>query len=157
MCSIKDKIRIERLRKEICNPYKDGEYNMYPNKIVKPYITYNLYGFKDMAEEDIVKEYYNSGFIKYCNYYLFFRENKNIVPTLLSEVNYDKNQSNPLEHYELQLYRAYLIIVLLLREYKIQSIPELKNKSIEELEEMIDQLTLEHIDKIKNNKWWKLW
>lgn len=157
MCSIKDKIRIERLRKEICNPYKDGEYNMYPNKIVKHYIIYNLYGFKDMAEEEIVTEYYNSGFIKYCNYYLFFRENKDIVPTLLSEIKYDKNQSNPLENYELQLYRAYLIIVLLLREYKIQSIPELKNKSIEELEEMIDQLTLEHIDKIKNNKWWKLW
>jgi hypothetical protein len=155
MCSIKDKIRIERLRKEICNPYKDREYNMYPNKIVKDY---NLYGFRDMTEEEIVTEYYNSGFIKYCNYYLYFLiENKNIVPTLLSEVKYDKNQSNPLEHYELQLYRAYLIVVLLLREYKIQCIPELKNKTIEELEEMIDQLTLEHIDKIKNNKWWKLW
>ena len=157
MCSIKDKIRIERFRKEICNPYKDRAYDVYPNKIVKPDIIYNLYGFKDMTEEEIVTEYYNSGFIKYCNTYLFFRENKNIVPTLLSEVKYDKNQSNPLEHYELQLYRAYLIVVLLFREYKIQSIPELKNKTIDELEEMIDQFTLEHIDKIKNNKWWKLW
>ncbi len=154
MSLIKDKIRIERLRKEICNPYKDGEYNMYPNKIVKDY---NLYGFRDMTEEEIVTEYYNSGFIKYCNTYLFFRENKDIVTTLLSEVKYDKNQSNPLEHYELQLYRAYLIVILLFREYKIQSIPELKNKTIDELEEMIDQLTLEHIDKIKNNKWGKLW
>ncbi len=157
MSLFKDKIRIERLRKEICNPYKDGEYNMYPIKIVKLGINHKFYSFKDMTEEEIVTEYYNSGFIKYCNYYLFFRENKNIVPILLSEVKNDKNQSNPLEHYELQLYHAYLIVVLLLRKYEIQFIPDLKNKSIEELEEIIDQLTLEHIDKIKNNKWWKLW
>ncbi len=156
MSLIKNKIRIERLRKDMCKYLSDSfggrGYDIYPNKILKDY---KFFGFGDMTDEDIVIEHYNSGFIKYCSHYDFFQKNKDIVTTLLSEIIYDKNHSNSLENYELQLYRIWLIVLLLLREYKIQSISDFKNKTIDELENIIDELTLIQINKIKKDKWWK--
>jgi len=171
MSLIKDKIRVERFRKVVCNPNKlYSGYDLWPNKVVKGY---NFHGFGDMTEEELVKQYYNSALINYCKNYLIFKENTTsdtvtkssanvILTTLLNDIKYDTNQSNPLEHYELQLYRVWLIVSLVvfieyINESKKLTILDLKDKTIDELEEIRDESTLVEIDKIKNNKWWKLW
>ena len=166
MSSIKDKIRVERLRKVICNPDKlYSGYDLWPNKVVKGY---NFHSFGDMTEEELVKQYYNSALINYCKVYLIFKENTKddtvkkssanvILTTLLNELKYDKTQCNPLEHYELQLYRVWLIVKLVVfDEYKKLTILDLKDKAIDELEEMHDESTKVEIDKIENSKWWKI-
>ena len=172
MCLIKDKIRVERLRKVICNPEKlYSGYDLWPNKVVKGY---NFHSFGDMTEEELVKQYYNSALINYCKVYLIFKDNTKddtvkkssanvILTTLLNDVKYDKEQSNPLEHYELQLYRVWLIVSLVvfieyinIDESKKLTILDLKDKTLDELEEMRDESTKVEIDKIERSKWWKI-
>ena len=158
MSLIKDKIRVERLRKVICNPDKlYSDYDLWPNKVVKGY---NFYSFDDMTEEDLVKQYYNSALINYCKVYLIFKENTKddttrkssanvILTSLLNDIKYDKDQSNPLEHYELQLYRVWLIVSLVVFiEYKKLTNLDLKDKTIDELEKMRDESTA---NRVKNS------
>ena len=166
MSLIKDKIRVERLRKVICNPDKlYSGYDLWPNKVVKGY---NFHSFGDMTEEELVKQYYNSALINYCKVYLIFKDNtisdkvakssaNVILTTLLNDLKYDKDQPNPLEHYELQLYRVWLIVSLVVFiEYKKLTILDLKDKTLDELEEMHDQSTKVEIDKIEKSKWWNI-
>ena len=172
MSIIKDKIRVERLRKVICNPEKlYSGYDLWPNKVVKGY---NFHSFGDMSEEELVKQYYNSALINYCKVYLIFKDNtisdtvakssaNVILTTLLNDLKYDKDQSNPLEHYELQLYRVWLIVSLVvfieyinINENKKLTILDLKDKTLDELEEMYDESTKVEIDKNESKKWWNI-
>ncbi len=140
MSFIKNKIRLERFRKEMSNQCKDG--NLYPNN--------KFFSFGKMSDEDITIEYYKPMFSKYYTYIIFI--NNDIITPLLNDVKYDKNHSNPIEHYELQLYRVWLIITLVLNEYEIEFVSSLQCKTVDELEHMNDELTLL---KKENRKWLK--
>ena len=145
MSNIKNKIRIERLRQEIGNIFH----------IKQEKDDYEPLSFGDMSDEDIAKKYYYPAFVKHWNKYLFFRQNKDNITRVFSEViKYDKNQPNPFEHYELQLYRAYLIFLLLFIGYEIQFSSFLTVYPIHELEEMYDFLKSEKKRLAKKNTCW---
>ncbi len=132
MTLIKNKIRIEILRKEVGNLLNVEDFCSFGN----------------MTDEDIANKYYYLPFIEYWNKYLIFRDNKENITRVLSDViKYDKNQPNPFEHYELQLYRAYLIVILILNGYEVEFIKLLKNYPIDELEQMYVFLIKQKLNK----------
>ena len=158
MISIKDKIRLQRFRSHHSTKQLDGRtyactiHNLYPNSKTKDY---NWFSFGEMSDEDITKEYYKPIFNSYLNDKHFYF--KKILIQLLNDVIYDNNHPSTIEHYELQLYRVWVSIRLIInnKQYTYDSI---RNKTIDELEVIYDEMiSLAEEEYNKNKSWWKLW
>ena len=57
---------------------------------------------------------------------------------ILNDIKYNKDCSNPIEYYELQLYRGWIIDRILIN-YKQYTYESIKDKSIVELETIHDE------------------
>ena len=142
--NIKNKIRIERIKDYLFNNKDKRIPNLYPIYDVNLKISLS---FKDLSDDRILEIYYKEPLIN--NFRQYF-SNQNIQ-LVFNTIKYNELENNPLEDYELQIYKCYVMCYIIIYScpmlYNIEY-DDIKDKTIDELELLQDNINIEN----KNNK-----